>query len=366
MTDAKKYSDTLNLSGTVFPMRGDLARREPEMLAAWQKNNLYQKVRALAAAQKRPKFVLHDGPPYANGDLHIGHAVNKVLKDIIVRSKTLAGCDAPYLPGWDCHGLPIEHQVEKMGGDRSEPDSFRRRCRAFAETQIERQKKDFIRMGVMGEWDAPYKTMDPKTEAGIIRTLGKIYARGLISRRLKPVFWCADCQSALAEAEVEYEPHESQAVDAAFAAAAPAAANAVFGADSAAPVFAVIWTTTVWTLPGNRAIAVHPEMEYALAEYEGRRFIVAESLRETALARWKMEGAKIIGKARGAALVGIQFTHPFYPRPSPVFTGTHVTADAGTGLVHTAPGHGEDDFRAGVAHGLPLESTVDGGGYFVR
>ena len=365
MTD-KKYSDTLNLSGTVFPMRGDLARREPEMLARWEKNNLYQKVRALAAAQKRPKFVLHDGPPYANGDLHIGHAVNKVLKDIIVRSKTLAGCDAPYLPGWDCHGLPIEHQVEKRGGDRSAPDSFRRRCRDFAETQIERQKKDFIRMGVAGEWNAPYKTMNPKTEAGIIRTLGKIYARGLISRRLKPVFWCADCQSALAEAEVEYEPHESQAVDVAFAAADSAAVNAAFGADSGAPVFAVIWTTTVWTLPGNRAIAVHPEMEYELAEYGGRRFIVAGSLRETALARWQMDGATSAGKAPGAALAGMRFIHPFYERESPVFCGAHVMADAGTGLVHTAPGHGEDDFRVGAAHGLPLESVVDGDGCFSR
>ena len=364
MTD-KKYSDTLNLTSTVFPMRGDLARREPEMLAAWEKNKLYQKVRALAAAQKRPKFVLHDGPPYANGDLHMGHAVNKVLKDIVVRSKTLAGYDAPYLPGWDCHGLPIEHQVEKRGGDRREADSFRRSCRAFAETQIELQKKGFIRMGVMGEWDAPYKTMAPKTEAGIIRTLGKMHARGLVSRRLKPVFWCADCQSALAEAEVEYEPHESPAVDVAFAAADSDAAAAVFGAKPGAPVFAVIWTTTVWTLPGNRAVAVHPDMEYALVEFGGRRFIVAEDLRETSLARWNMGGAVAAGKARGAALGGLVCLHPFYERESPVFPETYVTAEAGTGLVHTAPGHGEDDFNTGKKRGLPLESAVDGAGCFL-
>ncbi len=365
MNAAKKYSDTLNLSATAFPMRGDLARREPEMLAAWEKTQLYGRVRRLAAAQKRPKFVLHDGPPYANGDLHIGHAVNKILKDIIVRAKTLAGFDAPYLPGWDCHGLPIEHQVEKQGGDRGDADAFRRRCRAFAETQITLQKKGFIRMGVAGEWDAPYKTMNPQTEAGIIRVLGKIYERGLLSRRLKPVFWCADCESALAEAEVEYEERESQAADAAFAAADNAAANAAFGADNNAPVFAAIWTTTVWTLPGNRAIVAHPKITYALAEYGGRRFILAKSLLETALARWDMADAKIIGEASGAALQNLVFLHPFYERESPMFAAEYVGEDAGTGLVHTAPGHGEDDFKTGKAHGLPLESSIDGSGFFV-
>ena len=362
---SKKYSDTLNLLSTPFPMRGDLARREPEMLAAWDSRELYSRVRQTASSQKRPKFVLHDGPPYANGDLHIGHAVNKILKDIIVRSKTLSGHDSPYLPGWDCHGLPIEHQVEKKGGDRGEPDAFRRKCRAFAASQIERQKKDFIRMGVMGEWESPYKTMNPKTEAGIIRAFGLLHERGLVSRRLKPVFWCADCQSALAEAEVEYEDHESQAVDVAFAAENDEAANAVFGGKGNTPVFASIWTTTVWTLPGNRAIAVHPDMDYALVEHNGRRFIVADSLRESSLVRWNMKDAKTIGTVKGGAMSGLIFKHPFYARTSPILTGEHVTAEAGTGLVHTAPGHGEDDFHMGVAAGLPLESSVDGGGRFL-
>lgn len=363
---AQKYSDTLNLFDTAFPMRGNLAKREPAMLEAWARHKIYTRVRDLAAAQSRPKFILHDGPPYANGDLHIGHAVNKTLKDIIVRAKTLAGYDAPYLPGWDCHGLPIEHQVEKSGGDRGTPNIFRQRCRTFAETQIERQKRDFIRMGVMGEWDAPYKTMNPQTEAGIIRALGKIHARGLISHCLKPVFWCADCQSALAEAEVEYEEHESQAVDVAFAAADDEKVTRAFGAAAAAmPTFAVIWTTTVWTLPCNHAIVLHPDLDYALLEHGGRRFIVARLLADSALARWNMEDAKLVASVKGAALANLIFMHPFYQRPSPLIMGGHVTTDSGTGLVHTAPAHGEDDFKIGTAHGLPLESPVDGDGNFI-
>ena len=361
----QQYSDTLNLLNTGFPMRGDLARREPDMLTAWQQNQLYDRLRTLATAQNRPPFVLHDGPPYANGDLHIGHAINKILKDMIVRAKTLSGYNAPYLPGWDCHGLPIEHQVEKKGGDRRVPDAFRRQCRAFAESQINRQKKDFVRMGIMGEWETPYKTMHPQTEAGIIRTLGRIYARGLISRRLKPVFWCADCQSALAEAEVEYEDHESQAVDVAFAAADNAAVNAAFAADNNAPVFAVIWTTTIWTLPGNRAIVIHPEMDYVLVEHNARRYIVAAELRQASLIRWRMENAATIGNAKGATLAGLNFLHPFYERNSPLFIDTYVTAEAGSGLVHTAPGHGEDDFNIGVKHQLPLASSVDESGHFL-
>ncbi|MGI9298060.1 MAG: isoleucine--tRNA ligase [Gammaproteobacteria bacterium] len=363
---SKKYSDTLNLFDTAFPMRGDLARREPGMLAAWRDGGLYARVRELAAAQRRPKFVLHDGPPYANGDLHIGHAVNKILKDIIVRSKTLDGYDAPYLPGWDCHGLPIEHQVEKTGGDRGAPDAFRRRCRAFAETQIARQKEGFIRMGVLGEWDSPYTTMRPETEAGIIRVLGAMHKRGLVSRRLKPVFWCADCESALAEAEVEYEDHVSDAVDVAFPFRDSAAVSRAFGVSGDAPAAAVIWTTTIWTLPANRAVAVHPEMEYALVECGGRRFVVAESLREQSLARWKMSDAKTIGAARGGALSGFMCAHPFYERDSIVVAAAHVSADAGTGLVHTAPAHGEDDFRLGLEHNLPAESPVEENGVFAE
>ena len=360
----KKYTDTLNLFDSPFPMRGDLARREPAMLAQWERQNLYTRARQ-AHQQRDKKFVLHDGPPYANGDLHIGHAVNKTLKDIIVRSKTLAGYDAPYIPGWDCHGLPIEHQVEKSGGDRTNPTAFRRQCRAYAETQIANQKKGFIRMGVWGDWQNPYKTMDAATEAGIIRVLGKIYRRGLVSHRLKSVSWCADCQSALAEAEIEYEEQKSLAVDVAFAAADAAAVHRAFARDSNAPVAAVIWTTTAWTLPANRAIAIHPELDYALlAADDGRYFMVADSLRESSLARWKIK-AETVARVKGAALAGLLFRHPFYERNAALLLADHVTAEAGTGLVHTAPGHGEDDFLLGVKHHLPLESTVDGGGFFI-
>lgn len=361
----KKYADTLNLFDTAFPMRGDLARREPEMLAAWKKSGLYGQVRKLAKEQNRPRFVLHDGPPYANGGLHIGHAVNKILKDAIVRAKTLSGFDSPYLPGWDCHGLPIEHQVEKAGGRRDSPDDFRRRCRSFAESQIELQKAGFIRMGVMGEWEAPYKTMNPQTEAGIIRALGEIWKRELVTRRLKPVFWCGDCGSALAEAEVEYEEHESQAVDIAFPAADSESVARAFGAAPGAPVSAVIWTTTVWTLPGNRGIAAHPRLRYVLLEHQGRRFIVAESLRESAAARWNMAKAEVVGHASGADLCGLVFIHPLYERESPIFAAEYVEDDSGTGLVHTAPGHGPDDFASGVEHGWPLESTLDSDGRFL-
>lgn len=361
---AKKYGDTLNLLSTPFPMRGDLAKREPEMLAAWQKKNLYGRVRAAAAG--RPRFVLHDGPPYANGDLHIGHAVNKILKDMVVRGKTLAGYDAPYLPGWDCHGLPIEHQVEKAGGDRKDPDSFRAQCRAFAETQIDLQREGFIRMGVMGEWESPYKTMHPPTEAGIIRALGKLQQQDLVTHRLKPVLWCADCESALAEAEIEYEDRVSTAVDVAFGAVDSGDCCRHFNvADSGSGVAAVIWTTTVWTLPANRAIVAHPRLRYALVEAGGRRYIVAEELRAAACARWQLADAAVLGHADGAALAGLMFQHPFYAREVPLLCGEHVTADSGTGLVHTAPGHGEDDFNVGMAHGLALESPVDGRGFFL-
>ena len=338
------------------------------MLDAWKEKNIYAKVRE--AARGRKKFVLHDGPPYANGNLHIGHAVNKILKDIVVRSKTLAGYDAPYLPGWDCHGLPIEHQVEKSGGSRADPIAFRRCCRAFAEEQINNQRKDFIRMGVMGEWEKPYKTMDYKTEAGIIRTLGKIYERGFIAHRQKPVLWCSDCESALAEAEVEYEERVSKAVDVSFLAADKNTVEKIekiFNAPATKEkwVAAVIWTTTAWTLPANRAIVVHPELEYVLLETDKHRFIIAENLYPAALARWG-EAAEVVAKTKGSALSGLIFRHPFYERQSPVFVGEHVTDESGTGLVHTAPGHGEEDFHVGLSHGLPLDSPVDGKGVFIE
>ena len=360
----KRGDSTLNLLDTPFPMRGDLARREPEMLRHWRDTRLYQRVRE--AAGGRPRFVLHDGPPYANGGLHIGHAVNKILKDIIVRSKTLAGFDAPYLPGWDCHGLPIEHQVEKSGGDRKDPDAFRKKCRAFAETQIELQREGFVRMGVMGEWDNPYKTMAPQTEAGIIRALGKIFERGLVSRRLKPVLWCADCESALAEAEVEYEDRHSDAVDVFFPAEDGAKVAKVFGIgdDSDIETGAAIWTTTAWTLPANRAICAHAEMEYVLLEVNKRRVIVAAELAEESAKRWGAQNFRELARKSGKELHGLIFRHPFYQRESPLLCGEHVTADAGTGLVHTAPAHGEEDFNFGQLHNLKVEQPTDGRGVF--
>ncbi len=354
-----KLSDTLNLLQTPFPMRGDLARREPEMLKQWEDKNLYDRIRESSKGRKR--FVLHDGPPYANGDLHMGHAINKVLKDLIVRGKTMAGYDAPYLPGWDCHGLPIEHQVEKAGGNRREPIEFRRQCREFAQTQIDLQRQGFKRMGVMGEWDTPYKTMSPPTEAGIVRTLAKIYQKDLISHRLKPVLWCSVCESALAEAEIEYADKVSQAIDVFFQAINAADVYQRFGVPSNKDkaVGAVIWTTTAWTIPANRAIVVHADIKYSLLEDDNRCYIVAQDLVDTVSARMALQNPHVIATVNGADLVGVVCKHPLYDRESPIFSGDHVTAEAGTGLVHTAPGHGEDDFNIGVAHQLPLESAVD-------
>ena len=367
MSKKSPHAETLNLPGTPFPMRGDLARREPETLQRWQKNRLYDRLRQ--AAKGRPRFVLHDGPPYANGDIHIGHAVNKCLKDFIVRAQNLAGCDAPYLPGWDCHGLPVEHQVEKLGLARRDQPDFRAKCRAFAEQQISRQRADFIRMGVMGEWENPYKTMRPQTEAGIIRALGKINQAGIVIRKMRPSLWCAQCESALAEAEIEYEEKTSLAVDAAFPAQNESAVNAAFRVPPAAAqnTAAAIWTTTAWTLPANRAICVHPEMQYDLVQNaDGARFIVAAQLRDSALARWGMKQAETVATAAGKQLAGLVFSHPLYGRESPVICGDHVTADAGTGLVHTAPGHGEDDFRIGMQNNLPADCPVDGKGFFTK
>ena len=350
-------------------MRGDLARREPEMLALWEKNRLYDRLRQVAKG--RPRFVLHDGPPYANGDIHIGHAVNKCLKDFIVRAKNLAGFDAPYLPGWDCHGLPVEHQVEKTGRAKRGQSDFRAQCRAFAEEQISRQKADFIRMGVMGEWDNPYKTMNPQTEAGIMRVLNALNQTGIVHRKLRPCLWCAQCESALAEAEIEYDAKTSLAVDVAFPANDDNAVASVFAlaeSDSVVPTSAVIWTTTAWTLPANRAICVHPELIYDLVEVEREgktvRFIIAAKLRKMALGRWRMEEHKTLASVPGARLAGLIFRHPYLERESPIIPGDHVTADAGTGLVHTAPGHGDDDFKVGAKHNLPADCPVDGRGVF--
>ena len=340
MTEDSKYK--LNLPETNFPMRGDLAKREPAWLKEWQDKKLYQRIRK--ARQGAKKFILHDGPPYANGDIHIGHAVNKILKDIIVKSKTMSGFDAPYVPGWDCHGLPIELVVEKNHGKDIAPAKFRELCREYAKEQVERQKKDFVRLGVQADWDQPYLTMDFKTEADIMRALGDIYKNGYLYQGSKPVHWCVDCGSALAEAEVEYEDVNSPAIDVGFKVADKATLAKAFGADISGDVFAVIWTTTPWTLPANQAVSVHPELDYDLIQTSKGLLILGHDLAQATLVRYAEEGAKTLASCKGAALNGIPLQHPFDNRQVPVICGEHVTTDAGTGLVHTAAAHGNDDW----------------------
>jgi isoleucyl-tRNA synthetase len=356
------YKQTLNLPDTPFPMRGDLARREPGWIRAGLETRLYDRLRA--KCRGRPKYILHDGPPYANGDIHMGHAVNKVLKDLVVKSKTMAGFDAPYTPGWDCHGLPIEHQIEKKHGRKLDPNKARALCREYAAEQIARQMADFQRLGVIGDWDHPYRTMDPATEAAEMRALGRIWKNGLLYRGLKPVNWCIDCGSALAEAEVEYEDKTSPAIDVAFDAVDAAAVARAFGAQAAARAAAVIWTTTPWTLPGNQAIAAHADFDYALVDTERGALILATELREACLARYGLASKAILGHAKGAALAGLRFRHPLEAREVPMIVGAHVTLDAGTGLVHTAPAHGAEDFQMGVENQLPLDQPVDDAGRF--
>ena len=362
------YRKTLNLPDTSFPMRGDLPKREPKWIAEWQQKKLYQRIREASAG--RPKFVLHDGPPYANGNLHLGHALNKILKDIIVRSKTMAGFDAPYVPGWDCHGLPIEHKVEVTHGKNLPADKVRELCRAYAAEQVEIQKQEFIRLGVLGEWDNPYLTMNFANEANEIRALAEMTKAGYVFKGLKPVNWCFDCGSALAEAEVEYADKQSPTIDVAFAvtdADAPKLA-AAFGLDTLAkPAAAVIWTTTPWTIPANQALNAHPEFDYALVDTGERLLIVAEELVAACLERYQAEG-KILATTKGAALERIEFRHPLYDRVSPVYLAEYVGLDAGTGIVHSAPAHGVDDFNSWGAYGRSNDeilSIVMGHGEYV-
>ena len=359
------YKDTLNLTDTAFPMRGDLPKREPQWVGLWQEKKFYQRIREVCAG--RPRFVLHDGPPYANGDIHIGHAVNKVLKDIIVRAKTLSGFDAPYVPGWDCHGLPIEHQIEKLHGKQIPADKVRELSRAYAAEQVERQKKDFIRLGVLGDWSNPYLTMNYSAEAGEIRALGKILEQGYLYQGLKPVNWCLDCGSALAEAEVEHEDKTSPAIDVAFEVHgnhAEKLATAFGLTHLRGPAFAVIWTTTPWTLPANEAVSVHPELTYDLVETERGALILVRELVEAALKRYALEG-KTIASTTGDKLDQILLKHPFQHRDVAIICGTHVTTEAGTGLVHTAPAHGVDDYNIGKKYGLPVNNPVGNDGKFL-
>jgi isoleucyl-tRNA synthetase len=370
------YKKTLNLPDTPFPMRGDLARREPLMLQSWRERKFYERVRA--ASQGRPRFVLHDGPPYANGDIHIGHAVNKILKDIIVKSKSMSGFDAPYVPGWDCHGMPIEVQIEKLHGKNLPAGETQKLARAYAAEQIEKQKRDFQRLGVLGDWDHPYLTMAYRNEADEIRALGVLLEKGYVYRGLKPVNWCFDCGSALAEAEVEYEDRRDIAVDVGFPFAEPEKLARIFGLTQLPdkPGYAVIWTTTPWTLPANQALNVHPDFDYALVETEDRLLLVANEifkkpgvqggdLAPAALApgysdgrlldmtrRYGIREWRVLGLAKGKDLERVEFKHPFYERMSPVYLGDYVTLDTGTGIVHSAPAYGVEDFESCRRYGL--------------
>ncbi len=355
-------------------MRGNLAKREPEMLKRWYDMNLYEEIRKISKG--RNKFILHDGPPYANGDIHIGHAVNKIIKDIIVKSKGLSGFDAPYVPGWDCHGLPIEHKVETMigkAGDKVDFKTFRKKCREYALKQVDGQRKDFKRMGIFGEWDTPYLTMNFQTEADIIRALGKIAENGHLVKGYKPVYWSVVGGSALAEAEVEYHDKTSTQIDVRYAVIDQQAVVDAFSFESSShkgegEVAAVIWTTTPWTIPSSQAIAIGADVDYVLVQCSVNgtpaRLILAEALVESAMTRYGVEEYRIVARAKGSALAGQKASHPFYDRVVPFILGDHVTTDAGTGCVHTAPDHGVDDFNVGRANGIGTLNYLDDNGIF--
>ncbi|MCD7100130.1 isoleucine--tRNA ligase [Stenotrophomonas sp. MMGLT7] len=376
---SQDYKATLNLPATDFPMRGDLPKREPDTLARWERDGLYRQLRE--NAKGRPLFVLHDGPPYANGAIHLGHAVNKILKDIIVKSRYLAGFDAPYIPGWDCHGLPIEIAIEKKYGKvgvKLDATEFRQKCREYATAQIDLQRRDFKRLGVVGDWDNPYKSLDFRFEANEMRALARIVDNGHLARGVKPVHWCFDCGSALAEAEIEYQDKVSPAVDVAYAARDGQALAALFGAGLPAGVEVAvpIWTTTPWTLPASLAVSLGPDLDYVLVEGPARDgqprwLVLAEALAATALARYGIDEVVVHGRAPGAALDGVLLAHPFYDRDIPVILGDHVSAEDGTGAVHTAPGHGQEDYVVARQYGL-LErynasqiNPVDGRGVYL-
>jgi len=365
------YKDTLNLPQTAFAMKANLANREPGMIAAWEQAGLYHQI--LEQTKDRPLWILHDGPPYANGDIHMGHAVNKILKDMVVKSRLMAGYHSPYVPGWDCHGLPIELQVEKKAGKvgyKVDAATFRKLCREYAERQIDLQRDGFRRMGVIGDWDNPYLTKAFLYEADMIRALARIIEAGHLLQGAKPVNWCFDCGSALAEAEIEYRDKTSPSIDVLFAAVDP---DALFRAFDAAPVTGAagipIWTTTPWTLPANEAVALHADLEYVLVsgQMDGRPLVLvlARALLGAVTARLGMQDVIVLGSAPGAALEHLRLRHPFYDRDVPVILGEHVTVEAGTGAVHTAPGHGEEDFQIGQVYDLPVTSPVGGDGRYL-
>lgn len=357
------YRSTLNLTDTPFPMRGDLAKREPAWVQAWQDQGLYQRLRV--ARRGRPLFVLHDGPPYANGAIHMGHAVNKVLKDMIVKARQLAGFDAQYVPGWDCHGLPIENAIEKKHGRNLSRDEMQAKSRAYATEQIALQMADFRRLGILGDWEHRYATMDPANEAGEIRAFKRVIERGFVYRGLKPVYWCFDCGSSLAEFEIEYADKKSQTLDVAFLCAEPDQLAAAFGLTKLdKEAFAVIWTTTAWTIPANQALNLNPALEYALVDTPRGLLVLAATLVEKCLARYGLEGT-VLATALGEKLGGLNFRHPLaqvdpgYDRLSPVYLADYATADDGTGLVHSSPAYGLDDFNSCVSHGMKTDDILN-------
>jgi isoleucyl-tRNA synthetase len=374
MSEENRYKATINLPRTDFPMKGDLAQREPAQVKAWDEQRIYARQREMARG--RTRFVLHDGPPYANGVIHIGHAVNKVLKDIVVKSRSMDGFDSPYVPGWDCHGLPIELQVEKKHGrpgQKLDATAFRAACRAYAQEQVELQRTDFKRLGVLGDWSNPYLTMDPHYEAQQLRAFGKIIRNGHLYKGVKPVHWCLDCRSALAEAEVEYEEKTSQAVDVYFRVADDADLEKRIdvspGKLGTAPAEVVIWTTTPWTLPANQAVTLGADIRYVLVDAhkdgEHHRLILATDLLDACLHRFRMTAGETLAEFPGSALEGLKLQHPFQDRQVPVILGEHVTLDAGTGAVHTAPGHGLDDFIVAQRYGVPISNPVGNDGRFL-
>ena len=361
------YRDTLNLPQTELSMKAGLPKKEPEILDFWNDIGLYEKIRQQNLNNK--KFILHDGPPYANGAIHLGHSVNKILKDITIKSKTLQGLDAPYVPGWDCHGLPIELNVEKKHGKRSElvqnKKMFQEACKEYALTQIESQKKDFIRLGVLGEWDNPYKSLDSSFEANAVRALGRIYEAGHIEKGEKPVHWCQDCGSALAEAEVEYQDKTSKSIDVAFKANEQSLKklNEVFATNIVDGISFVIWTTTPWTIPSNVAVCINPELDYALIKLDGKHLVIAEAMIELCMERWGTT-SELVSKTLGKNLVDISLIHPFIERKSELLHGDHVTTEAGTGCVHTAPAHGLDDYFICKKHGIETFKALNSKGFF--
>ncbi len=363
MTEKADYRSTLNLPETPFPMRGDLPKREPVWAKEWDEQGIYKQLRD--ARRGAPKFILHDGPPYANGQIHMGHAVNKILKDMIVKERQLEGFDARYIPGWDCHGLPIENAIEKKYGRNLPRDEMQARSRAFATEQIALQMGDFKRLGVLGEWDHPYRTMDFKNEADEIRAFKRVIERGFVYRGLKPVYWCFDCGSSLAEFEIEYADKKSQTLDVGFLCAEPDRLARAFGLDALAkPALAVIWTTTAWTIPANQALNLNPELEYALVDTERGLLLLAASLVDACLERYQLTGS-VIAKAQGKALAGIEFHHPLahvdpgYDRRAPIYLADYATADDGTGLVHSSPAYGVEDFNSCVSHGMALDAILN-------